>query len=369
MTDQSRWQAVQGRDGAADGRFVYAVTSTGIYCRPTCASRRPLRRNVRFFDLPEAAEQEGFRACKRCRPTDSISPNGQVQKVREICRFIEQELEDGAEGSPSLAAIAAQVGGSPHHLQRTFKRLLGVTPAQYGDSRRLSRLKAGLKDGESVTNAMYDAGYGAASRLYERSNAQLGMTPASYARGGKGARMGYAITDSPLGRLMVAATEQGVCFLSLGEDAHLVAELRREYPLAEIAADEIVLGEWVATVVAYLEGAIPHPNLPLDVQGTAFQRRVWQELMQIPAGVTRTYSELAERISGKASARRAVARGCATNPVSLIIPCHRVIRGDGGLGGYRWGLDRKRALLAAEREQSLSLTPVRQGAPLRAGGA
>ncbi|MDA1101893.1 MAG: bifunctional DNA-binding transcriptional regulator/O6-methylguanine-DNA methyltransferase Ada [Proteobacteria bacterium] len=351
MTDHSRWQAVQGRDGAADGRFVYAVTSTGIYCRPTCAARRPLRRNVRFFDLPEAAEQEGFRACKRCRPAESISPDATVRRVREVCRFIDQELEQGADGAPTLAVLAARVGGSPHHLQRTFKRLLGVTPAQYGDSRRLARLKAGLKQGDSVTEALYDAGYGAASRLYERSNAQLGMTPASYARGGKGARIGHAITDSPLGRLMVAATAQGVCFLSLGEDAHLIAELEREYPLAEIVPDRIVLGAWVATVVAYLEGAIPHPNLPLDVRGTAFQRRVWQELMQIPAGVTRTYSELAERISGNPGARRAVARGCATNPVSLIIPCHRVIRGDGGLGGYRWGLDRKRALLAAERER------------------
>ncbi|MFP6774496.1 MAG: bifunctional DNA-binding transcriptional regulator/O6-methylguanine-DNA methyltransferase Ada [Alphaproteobacteria bacterium] len=351
MTDQSRWQAVQGRDSAADGRFVYAVTSTGIYCRPTCPSRRPLRRNVRFFDLPEAAEQEGFRACKRCRPLEGISTDGNVAKVREICGFIDQELELGADGGPSLAAIAERIGGSPHNLQRTFKRLMGVTPAQYGDARRLSRLKAGLKQGESVTNAMYDAGYGAASRLYERSNGQLGMTPASYAKGGNGARMGYAITNSPLGRLLVAATEQGVCFLSLGEDDHLIAELHKEYPLAEIVADSIVLGDWVAEVVACLEGRTPHPNLPLDVQGTAFQRRVWQELMQIPAGVTTTYSELAETISGKASARRAVARGCATNPVSLIIPCHRVVRGDGGLGGYRWGLERKRALIDGERQR------------------
>jgi len=351
MTDQSRWQAVQGRDSAADGRFVYAVTSTGIYCRPTCPSRRPLRRNVRFFDLPEAAEHEGFRACKRCRPLASISTDNNVAKVRQICGFIDQELEQGADGGPSLAAIAKRIGGSPHHLQRTFKRLMGVTPAQYGDARRLARLKAGLKQGESVTNAMYAAGYGAASRLYERSDGQLGMTPASYAKGGKGARMGYAITNSPLGRLLVAATEQGVCFLSLGEDDHLIAELHKEYPLAEIAADSIVLGDWVAEVVAYLEGRTPHPNLPLDVQGTAFQRRVWQELMQIPAGVTTTYSDLAETISGKASARRAVARGCATNPVSLIIPCHRVVRGDGGLGGYRWGLERKRALIDGERQR------------------
>jgi AraC family transcriptional regulator of adaptative response/methylated-DNA-[protein]-cysteine methyltransferase len=351
MTDQSRWQAVQGRDNAADGRFVYAVTSTGIYCRPTCASRRPLRRNVRFFDLPEAAEQEGFRPCKRCRPAEAISVDSNVVKVRAICQFIDEELEMGADGSPSLAAIAGRVGGSPHHLQRTFKRLMGVTPAQFGDARRLARLKDGLKQGESVTNAMYDAGYGAASRLYERSNSQLGMTPASYAKGGKGARMGYAISDSPLGRLMVAATEQGVCFLSLGEDDHLIDELHREYPLAEIVADEIVLGDWVREVVAYLEGQIPHPNLPLDVQGTAFQRRVWQELMRIPAGVTTTYSELAQTISGNPSARRAVARGCATNPVSLVIPCHRVVRNDGGLGGYRWGLERKRALIDAERKQ------------------
>jgi len=198
---------------------------------------------------------------------------------------------------------------------------------------------------------MYDAGYCAASCLCECSNNQLGMTPASYAKGGKGARIGYTITYSPLGRLMVAATEQGVCFLSLGEDAHLIAELGREYPLAEIIAGEIALGKWVRTVAAYLDGAISHPNLPLDVLGTAFQRQVWQELMLIPTGMTRTYTELAEIISGNPLARRAVARGCATNPVSLVIPCHRVIRSDGGLGGYRWGLDRKRALLAAEWEQ------------------
>ncbi|MBC8239196.1 MAG: methylated-DNA--[protein]-cysteine S-methyltransferase [Alphaproteobacteria bacterium] len=354
QSEQKHRQARHGRDDPPSAPLFHRETSHCPSCRPTCASRRPLRRNVRFFDLPEAAEQEGFRACKRCRPTESISPDVKVQRVRDMCRFIEQEQEQGADGSPTLATIAAKVGGSPHHLQRTFKRLMGVTPAQYGDARRLARLKDGLKQGESVTAAMYDAGYGAASRLYERSNSQLGMTPASYAKGGKGARIGYAITDSPLGRLMVAATEHGVCFLSLGEDSHLIAELEREYPLAEIIADEIVLGEWVRTVVAYLDGAIPHPNLPLDVQGTAFQRRVWQELMQIPAGMTRTYTELAESISGNPLARRAVARGCATNPVSLIIPCHRVIRGDGGLGGYRWGLDRKRALLAAEREQRMA---------------
>ncbi|MDP6345262.1 MAG: bifunctional DNA-binding transcriptional regulator/O6-methylguanine-DNA methyltransferase Ada [Alphaproteobacteria bacterium] len=349
MTDSARWQAVQDRDSAADGRFVYAVTSTGIYCRPSCASRRPRRHNVRFFELPEAAEQAGFRSCKRCRPRDEASLDPTIEKVRRICHFLDASLDDADGGAPTLAEIAAAVGGSPHHLQRTFKRHLGVTPRQYADARRLRRLKEGLKDGENVTGAMYDAGYGAASRLYERSNGQLGMTPATYAKGGKGARIGYAITDSPLGRLMVAATASGVCFLSLGEDRHLIAELRHDYPLAEIVADDIVLGDWVRTVIDYLEGAIPHPNLPLDVRGTAFQRRVWEELMRIPAGVTTTYSELAERVSGNPEARRAVARGCATNPVSLVIPCHRVLREDGGLGGYRWGLQRKQALIDGER--------------------
>lgn len=350
MTNDSMWQAVCERDADADGRFYYGVSSTGIFCRPVCSSRRPKRENVTFFADPQAALAAGYRPCKRCQPLQASTVDPALEKVLAVCQYIEDRMDGELDGPPTLTDIAERVGGHPHHLQRTFKRLMGVTPAQYADARRLQRLKSLLKDGDDVTGALYDAGYGAASRLYERSNGQLGMTPATYAKGGKGARIGYAITDSPLGRLMVAATERGVCFLSFGDDADLVADLTMEYPQAEIVADQIVLGQWVQTVLDYLKGRIPHPDLPLDVRGTAFQRRVWEELMRIPAGVTVTYSELAERVSGSPDARRAVARGCATNPVSMVIPCHRVVRGDGGLGGYRWGLERKRALLEAERE-------------------
>lgn len=353
MQTEDMWKAVVGRDRSADGRFIYAVTSTGIYCRPSCSSRQPRRENVRFFELPEAAEQAGFRACMRCHPDGQAFADPRIERVRQTCRFIEQWLDDGEEGLPTLEDMAAKVGGSPHHLQRTFKRLLGVSPAEYADARRLVRLRASLKAGGGVSGAIYEAGYGAPSRVYEKAAAKLGMTPATYARGGKGAEVTHALASTPLGRLLVAATPSGVCFLSLGDDdAGLMAELQRELPLAVIRRDDDVLADWVTVVVDYLEGRAPHPKLPLDVQGTAFQRRVWQELMKIPAGVTTTYSELAERLTGDAAARRAVARSCATNPVSLVIPCHRVLRADGKLGGYRWGLDRKQALLLAERSRA-----------------
>ncbi len=349
MLDEQMWQAVQARDAAADGLFVLAVRTTGIYCRPTCPSRMPKRENVRFFPVPEAARQAGFRACKRCHPDDVAAPDPDLTRVREVCAYIESMLDGAEVRAPTLAEMAAHVGLSPHHLQRRFKRAMGVSPAQFADAVRLGRLKSGLKAGEDVTGALYEAGYGAPSRLYERAPGELGMTPASYARGGKGAEMRFAIAASPLDRLLVAATATGIAFLAFGDDdAALEAELRAEFPLAEIARDDAVLGAWVAAVVSLLEGAMPHAGLPLDVRATAFQRRVWTELMKIPAGATRTYSEIAQRL-GKPGAQRAVGRACATNPVSLLIPCHRAIREDGGLGGYRWGLDRKQTLIAAER--------------------
>jgi len=348
MTDDQMWQAVLGRDEAAAGNFVYAVETTGVYCRPGCASRRPKRENVRFFPIPEAARRAGFRACKRCRPDQAPAGEPDLARVREVCAFIERRLEDGVDGPPTLAEIAGHVGQSPHHLQRRFKRLMGVSPAQYADALRLGRLKQRLKAGDEVTGALYEAGYGASSRLYERAPAELGMTPASYARGGKGARMAFTVAASPLGRLLVAATERGVSFLALGDDERkLENELRAEFPEAEIRRDDAVLGDWVARVVGHLEGRLPHLDLPLDVRATAFQRRVWAELVRIPQGVTRSYGEIAARL-GKPKARRAVGRACATNPVSIAIPCHRAVREDGGLGGYRWGLARKRALLEAE---------------------
>jgi len=358
MDEQAMWRAVEARDASADGAFVFGVTSTGIFCRPGCAARRPKRENVRFFPAPSDAEGAGFRACLRCKPAEAQAADPQLARVRKTCRLIETALDEGAERLPTLEELAAAVGGSPHHLQRTFKKATGVSPAQYADSRRLARLKRRLKDGEEVTHALYDAGYGASSRLYERAPGQLGMTPATYARGGRGARIAWAAADSALGRLMVAATEKGGCFVCLGHaDGALLDELRREFPDAELAADEAVLAPWLRRSLAYLDGRAPHLDLPLDVRATAFQRRVWEELMRIPSGETRTYTRLAADLLGNPAARRAVARACATNPVSLAIPCHRVLREDGGLGGYRWGLHRKQALIEAERRMAAAAAP------------
>ncbi len=360
MDMNSKWQDVIDGNAAADGQFVYAVRSTGIYCRPSCKSRRPKRENVEFFDLAEAAENSGYRACKRCKPDQLEPSNDVVRRVQSVCRFIQDRLDDGLEGPPTLREISAEVGGSPHHLQRSFKSLMGVSPAEYADALRLVRLRQGLKQGEGVTPALYDAGYGGTSRLYEKSDRQLGMTPATYAHGGKGARVAYTIVQSPLQKLFVAATDKGVCFLSLGEDEnYLINQCQSEFPNAELVRDDEVLRDWTSVVIEYLDGKIPHPDLPLDVRATAFQRRVWQELMRIPSGLTMSYTEVADQLLGNPNARRAVARACATNPVALIIPCHRVNRTDGSLGGYRWGLDRKQQLIAHEQAMSTS-APAKQ---------
>jgi AraC family transcriptional regulator of adaptative response/methylated-DNA-[protein]-cysteine methyltransferase len=342
--DDRRWQAVVDRDARQDGAFVYAVRSTGVYCRPSCPSRRARRSQVEFYDLPQAAEAHGFRACKRCRPRAAASSDPQIAAVRAACDYI-----DAAEGRPvPLEELAEHTGFSASHLQRSFKRLVGVSPREYGDTRRMARFRKAVRGGDDVTGALYEAGYGSASRLYERASAQLGMTPATYAKGGVGAKIRYALARCPNGRLLVAATEAGICFLAFGDDdAALAGELAAEFPAAEIRRDDKGLGAWVDAVVAYLNDGAPHPALPLDVRATAFQRRVWQALSEIPYGETRTYSEIAAML-GNAKAQRAVGRACATNPVSLLIPCHRAIREDGGLGGYRWGLDRKRALLDRE---------------------
>jgi AraC family transcriptional regulator, regulatory protein of adaptative response / methylated-DNA-[protein]-cysteine methyltransferase len=348
MTDDQKWQAVLTRDGLAAGRFVYAVASTGVYCRPGCPSRRPRRDNVQFFSLPEQAAQAGYRACKRCHPERQAASDPELARVREVCTFIQERLEEGFDGPPTLEEIAARVGQSPHHLQRRFKRLMGVSPAQYADALRLGRLKGRLKAGDEVTGALYEAGYGASSRLYERAPAELGMTPASYARGGKGASIAFSTAASPLGRLLVAATARGIAFLALGDDdAGLESRLHDEFPEAEVRRDDAVLGSWLGQVLRHLEGELPHLALPLDVRATAFQRRVWAELVKIPAGATASYGEIAGRL-GQPKAQRAVARACASNPVAVVVPCHRVVREDGGLGGYRWGLERKRHLLEAE---------------------
>ncbi|MEX0921689.1 MAG: methylated-DNA--[protein]-cysteine S-methyltransferase [Rhodovibrionaceae bacterium] len=277
----------------------------------------------------------------------------QLAAVETVCRAIETEIEEGDGARQTLAELAAEVEMSPWHLQRVFKRILGVSPREYAEARRAERFRSELKQGSSVAQATYGAGYGSSSRVYENSDRTLGMTPASYAKGGKGARIVYSFADSPLGRLLVAATGKGLCFLCLGEeDAPLIAALKREYPAAEsIERDDAAIADSLEVLMAYLEGETPNLDLPLDVRATAFQRRVWSELIAIPYGETRTYSEIAELLD-LPRGQRAVARACATNPVSLVVPCHRVLREDGGLGGYRWGLQRKRSLLQHEAEGS-----------------
>jgi AraC family transcriptional regulator of adaptative response/methylated-DNA-[protein]-cysteine methyltransferase len=345
MNEETFWQAVQARDASADGLFIYAVRSTGIYCRPTCPSRRPNRDQVMFFPLPEAAEQAGFRACRRCQPRSATPHDPQVELIGRACRYIAEHVEC----TPTLEQVGQAVGLSPHHLQRTFKRMMGITPRQYAEACRVERLKTRLRHGDTVTTALYEAGYGSSSRLYERAPARLGMTPATYRRGGQGARIGYTIAATRLGRLLVAATESGICFVSLGDDdAALAAALAGEYPAAEIArAPGKELSEWVDAILSYLDGEEPHLDLPLDIQATAFQWRVYEALRAIPYGSTRSYRAVAEAL-GQPTAARAVARACATNPVALVVPCHRVIGEDGGMRGYRWGVERKQALLDQE---------------------
>jgi AraC family transcriptional regulator of adaptative response/methylated-DNA-[protein]-cysteine methyltransferase len=342
--DLARWHAVLDRDTRADGSFVYAVRSTGIYCRPSCPSRRPRRDRVEFFASSADAVVAGYRACRRCRPDVERVADPWIDKVRRACVYLAN-----VDGHLPLARLAARVGVSPYHFQRSFKRIVGVSPREYADACRLQRLKRGLRSGSRVTAAMVDAGYGSSSRFYERAAAKLAMPPAVYRRGGAGMRIAYAIVDSPLERLLVAATDRGVCAVYMAStDDQLVQALKEEYPAAAaIRRSSPALSRWARQIVSHLEGRRPRLDLPLDVQATAFQWQVWTTLMAIPYGETRTYKEVAASI-GKPSAVRAVAHACATNPVSLVIPCHRVVRTTGNLAGYRWGIGRKQALLAAE---------------------
>jgi AraC family transcriptional regulator of adaptative response/methylated-DNA-[protein]-cysteine methyltransferase len=307
---------------------------------------------VIFFSFAEAAEQAGFRACKRCRPSAAPAADPNIEKMRGVCRAIDEVVLADAGGEAgldlTLAALSAKAGMSPHQLERAFRRAMGITPRQYADAQRMRRLKSRLKKGDDVTTALYEAGYGSSSRLYERAPSHLGMTPATYRRGGEGMQIHYTFADSPLGRMLVGATDRGISALYLGDsDSKLEAALRKEYPRAEISRDRNDLNKWLQKILAHLRGREPHLDLPTDVQATAFQRRVWEELRRIPYGATRTYSEVARSI-GRPTAIRAVARACATNPVSVVVPCHRVVREDGNLAGYRWGVDRKRALLEHE---------------------
>lgn len=344
-TEEQCWRAVQTRDASFDGVFYYAVRTTGVYCRPSCASRQPRRENVSFFALPEAARQASFRACLRCKPDEAAIRDPQAELIQSVCRLIDQQIEE----PPNFAALSEEVQQSQFHLQRLFKKLMGITPRQYAEARRADRFKSRVKSGQSVTEAMYDAGYGSSSRLYEKAAAQLGMTPATYRKGGKGMKISYTIAVCPLGLLLVAATDKGICSVTLGDKNEKLAEaLRAEFPQAEIAGDKGDLHAQVNTLLKHLAGQEPHPELPLDVQGTAFQKRVWEELRRIPYGQTASYGEIARRI-GQPTATRAVARACATNPAALVTPCHRVIRENGDLGGYRWGIERKQELLEKEK--------------------
>jgi AraC family transcriptional regulator, regulatory protein of adaptative response / methylated-DNA-[protein]-cysteine methyltransferase len=338
------WQAVMEHSSQLDGVFYYGVRTTGIYCRPSCPSRRPRRDHVDFYFDTGSAEQAGLRACRRCRPTQSSELNPQAELVHRACAYIENNLE----ATLTLKTITAAVGGSPFHLQKTFKHILGITPQEFAELRRVAMFRTALRFGRSVAEATYEAGFNSSRGLYERAHAHLGMTPATYRKGAPSQQIVYAVTDSPLGRLLVASTPKGICKISLGEDDQkLVEALYAEFPKALISADSKTLRMAVQAILDYLSQRSTRIKLPLDLQATAFQMRVWRELQRIPFGKTLTYEEVAQRLE-QPTAVRAVARACATNPVALVVPCHRVVRKDGSLGGYRWGLDRKRKLLEAE---------------------
>ena len=345
LSDETRWQAVVDRDASLDGTFVFAVSSTGIFCRPSCPAKRPRRENVRFFDHATAAEQAGYRACLRCRPK-AVDGNPQSALVRAICRYIEQHIEDRL----TLGLLGKEFRLSPFHLQRTFKAVLGVSPKAYIDACRLRQVKQNLQAGHSVTTSLYAAGYGSSSRLYERTATQLGMTPEKYRRGAMAAVVRYTTASSPLGRMLIAATDKGICAIQFADsDAELQQGLMREFPFAVRKRDDEAMAQWRLSLGRLIQGEETNPSLPLDIRATAFQRKVWEHLQRIPRGETRSYSAVAKKI-GMPKATRAVARACATNPVAVAIPCHRVVREDGEPGGYRWGIERKEQLLAMEKE-------------------
>ena len=345
--DTQVWQAVLARDRRFDGMFVYAVKSTGVYCRPSCPSRRPRREMVEFFEQPQAAERAGFRSCQRCRPTELNGHRELPQVITRVCRFIDDIIDEG----PKLDRLAEVAGVSPFHLQRSFKRELGISPRQYAELKRFLRFKNRLQQGDEVTTAMYEAGFSGPSRLYERSAAMIGMTPSSYRAGAPGQRIRYTLADSSLGRIIIGATDKGICAVRIGDsDRELESQLRREFAKAEITRDNRQLASYVREVVNAAEGKGVSEAIPLDIRHTAFQWKVWQELRRIGVGNTRTYQQVAKAI-GEPRALRAVANACAANPVALVIPCHRVVRADGNNGGYRWGVERKNKLLKREQER------------------
>lgn len=349
----SCWTAVQQRDRACNGRFWFSVKTTGVYCLPSCAARPPLRKNVAFHASPEAAEAAGFRPCKRCKPRDWQADKGLSTPVAKACALFESADGDTA---PSLAAVARRVGLSPSALSKRFLAELGVSPRDWLVAKKRERFRKALRDGEKITEALYGAGYGSSSRVYETSDKAFGMTPATYAKGGAGAHIDYTTVESDYGRVLVAATHKGIAAVFLGDsDRSLERDLKRDFPAADLERNDAALAVRVKGVLARLYGrkpsALDAPDVPLDIVGTAFQWKVWKALTEIPAGQTSTYGEIAARI-GEPKAARAVGRACATNQAAGVIPCHRAIGSNGRLNGYRWGVSRKERLLAAERRRS-----------------
>ncbi len=341
--DDARWQAVMRRDREADGAFVYAVRSTGVYCRPSCAARLPRRENVSFHASCAEAEAAGFRSCKRCRPKEATLAERQAAAVAKVCRKIEQTEE-----MPSLDALAKTAGMSRFHFHRVFKSLTGVTPKAYGDAHRRRRMRNALSQSKTVTEAIYDAGFNSNGRFYAASTDGLGMTPSEFRGQGQGTAIRFAVGECWLGSILVAATDKGVCAILLGDDPEvLLRDLQSQFAKAQFIGGDKGFEKLVAKVVGFVESPAHGLDLPLDVRGTAFQQKVWQALRGIPAGSTASYAEIARRIR-KPKSVRAVAQACASNPVAVAIPCHRVVRTDGSLSGYRWGIERKRALLKRE---------------------
>lgn len=343
IDEEIRWKAVLEKDKNFDGVFVLAVLSTKIYCKPSCPARKPKRKNVLFFDSCNEAENKGFRACLRCKPKES--GDAQTDLIKRACRLIEENEDE----TLTLERLSELLNVSKFHLQKTFKKIVGVSPKKYAEIHRVKKFKALLKEGESVTDAIYEVGFGSSSRLYEKSNAQLGMTPTKYRRGGEGMKINYTITKCSLGLLLVAATEKGLCSVAFADDENALEEnLTKEYTRALIVKNENGLHEFVNELLLHLEGEKTKIDLPLDVQATAFQTRVWEALREIPYGETRSYSDIAKELN-QPTATRAVARACATNPVAVVTPCHRVVRENGELSGYRWGIERKKKLLLHEK--------------------
>lgn len=343
------WEAIAKRDRSCDGQFFYGVLTTGVYCRPSCPSRPALRANVRFYESAADAEREGLRPCLRCRPLAASGADPNAERIEEVCRYIEAH----SDVSLTSDTLAKKARLSLYHFQRSFKAVVGVTPRQYLEAARLKNLKSGLRTSKDVTEAVYGAGFGSSSRVYERADTRLGMTPRQYRQGGRDVAITYVSLNSPVGLMMVGATDRGLCFVQFGETPEaLLAQLHREYPAAAIEPMRLPyppeFQKWTDALMAHLSGAQPHLDLPLDIRATAFQMRVWNYLQSIPYGEVQSYREVAEGI-GQPGAARAVARACSSNSVAVVIPCHRVIRGNGDLGGYRWGLAVKRALIDRER--------------------